>query len=105
MNKCGEMIAAEAIHVPRMKNGQSLDLMSGQRSGNATATNRFTVIKTRFCIETIMQMSAKKLTNLHKAWPNWPPMSHKFVRCINDRSVGGQNIEYSRSDMAIFAMK
>ena len=48
VKKCGEMTAAPAIHVPRMKKGHSLDLMSGERSGNITATNRSTVIKTRF---------------------------------------------------------
>ena len=37
VNKFGELAAAEAIHVPKMKKGHSLDLMSGERSGNTTA--------------------------------------------------------------------
>ena len=48
MNKYGELTATATIHVARMKQGHSLDLMSGERSGNTTAPNRSTAIRVRF---------------------------------------------------------
>ena len=47
-NKYGELTATVTIHVVRMKKGQSLDLMSGERSGNTSAPNRSTAIRIRF---------------------------------------------------------
>ena len=47
VNKSGELTAAATIHVARMKKGHSLDLMSGERSGNTTAPNRSTAIRIR----------------------------------------------------------
>ena len=46
--KYGELTATATIHVARMKKGHSLDLMSGERSGNTTAPNRSTAIRIRF---------------------------------------------------------
>ena len=103
-NKVVEQTAAATIHVAGMKNGHSLDLRNGERSGNTTAPNRSTVIKTRFWIETIVEKSAKKGISLHKAWPNWPPISQEFV-CNFDSLYGIQIIEYNRSDMDMLAMK
>ena len=48
VNKYGELKATATIHVARMKQGHSLDLMSGERSGNTTAPNRSTAIRIRF---------------------------------------------------------
>ena len=48
VNKSGELTATATIHVERMKKGHSLDLMSGERSGNTTAPNRSTAIRIRF---------------------------------------------------------
>ena len=47
-NKYDELKATATIHVARMKKGLSLDLMSGERSGNTTAPNRSTAIRIRF---------------------------------------------------------
>ena len=48
VNKFGELTATATIHVARMKKGHSLDLMSGERSGNTTAPKRSTAIRIRF---------------------------------------------------------
>ena len=48
VNKFGELTATATIHVARMKKGHSLDLMSGELSGNTTAPNRSTAIRIRF---------------------------------------------------------
>ena len=47
-NKYDELKATATIHVARMKKGLSLDLMSGERSGNTMAPNRSTAIRIRF---------------------------------------------------------
>ena len=42
-NKSGEIKTMADIHVARMRKGHSLNLMSGERSGNTTAPNRSTM--------------------------------------------------------------
>ena len=59
-NKYGELTATATIHVARMKKGHSLDLMSGERSGNTTVPNRSTAIRIRFWDDTIMETLLKK---------------------------------------------
>ena len=102
--KLSEEIATANIHVARMKKGLSLDLMSGERSGNTTVPNRSTAIRIRFCIETKRETLPKKKTSLHKAWPSWPPISKELV-CTSDRFKGIQNIADRISEKAMFAMK
>ena len=48
---------------------------------------------------------SKEMNKLTQGWAKLTTDEPQVVLCINDRRVGGQNIEYSRSDMAIFAMK
>ena len=45
------------------------------------------------------------MNKLTQGWAKLTTDEPQVVLCINDRRVGGQIIEYSRSDMAIFAMK
>ena len=104
VNKYGELTATATIHVARMKKEHSLDLMSGERSGNTTAPNRSTAIRIRFCIETTMETLRRKGKSLHEAWPSFPPIGNELV-CKEDRFQGSTNIGYSRSDEAMFAMK
>ena len=71
-------MAVENIHVPGMKRGQSFELMSGERRGNATAPNRSTVMRTDFeQIDTVAETYSNKNTSLHKTWPRGPLSSQE----------------------------
>ena len=88
-NKSGEIKTMANIHVARMKKGHSLDLMSGERSGNTSAPNRSTAIRIRFWIETAKETLSKKGT-IHKAWPSWPPIRNELA-CKSDNLKGIEN--------------
>jgi len=100
----GELIAIATIQVARMKNGQSFEVMSGERRGNTTAPNRSAVIRTRLWIDSRTKAFFRETTSLHKAWPRGPFTTQELIKsfCI---SLGIQIIRPSMSDMAMFTMK
>ena len=75
----GEKQAIATIQVTRMKNGQSFELMSGERRGNTTAPNRPTAMRSRLWIDTALETYVKKWASLHKAWPRGPSISQESV--------------------------
>ena len=103
-NKSGEIKTMGNIHVAKMKKGHSLDLMSGERSGNTTAPNRSTAMRIRFWIETTKETLSKQGRSLHKAWPSWPPIRNELT-CKSDNLKGIENTGNNKSDEAMFAMK
>ena len=95
-NKSGEIKTMANIHGARMKKGHSLDLMSGERSGNTTAPNRSTAIRIRFWIETAKETVEKKRGSLHKAWPSWPPITNELAcKSDNHREYWIQQIRWA----------
>ena len=100
----GEIKTMENIHVAKMKKGHSLDLMSGERSGNITAPNRSTAIRIRFWMETTKETLPKKGRSLHKAWPSWLPIRNELA-CKSDNLKGIENTGNNKSDEAMFAKK
>ena len=103
-NKSGEIKTMANIHVARMKKGHSLDLMSGERSGNTTAPNRSTAIRIRFWMETTKETLPNQGRSLHKAWPSWATITNELA-CKSDNLKGIENTGNNKSDEAMFAMK
>ena len=102
--KCGEAAAIATIHVARMKEGHSFELMSGERRGNTTAPNQSTAIKTWLWIDTSLETSVMMWTSLHKAWPKGPLISHWFSTYNFVSSFGNQNIVNSKSYIAMLTI-